>query len=368
MSRRDVHASTVFAKEIADVGDDAIEALGKEMVSLADDIKADESPLQLLMAAAVGLEHTRSKFFKGAVAAARSALDARRADPVAFAAAKAAAGPAPSGEFFARDTDTVAITCRADYAGLKKLMEGSGYEPAKIQVGTTTFGVVHVYFNQVGSTKYGDYQETLVLASAWPENTVDPVVAKQPDNPFDYLVPALKGAPYFALKVFIAGPQAVVDFGRQSLGLDKVKVPKPKFQVNAAKLDIKIPGVVSGTLNLAKSKTVLKVVAEDLRDALDIPQTQPLPPPPTSLAYRVVTHTAKGEPFLTWTWLFKTPNPPVMNAIKKKANGKHFWTFDKKMKAVLGPLNVEPMVSTWTFGLVGSVKDVTVVGAGSSSP
>jgi hypothetical protein len=360
--KRDVNAATVFAQELAEAGDDAVAVLGNEMVSIGEDLEADESPLQILMGAALGLESARNAFFKGAVAAARSAFDARRQPPVGGARLLDSASKVV---FSARKTDTVAITCRAAYAPLKKLMAGSGYEPAEIREGNKRFGAVHLYFNHVGSTKYGPYKEILVLASAWPEKQGPVVEAKHPDNPFYYVVPMLTNAPYFALRVFIDSPKAeVVDFGRKSLGLDKVRVKAQRFLVKPAHLNVSVTGVV--TAKLPFQKNALAAVAADLGDAFGLLPTQPPPPPRKEFAFQVVTHTGPGEPFLTWTWDFKAKTVPAMNPIQR-VKGQPFWKLSKKMKDVLGPLNVEPLVSTWTFGLTGDVERVALADTGSSS-
>jgi hypothetical protein len=345
--KNDINASVAFAKDVARAGLDAVKTLGQEVEKLGEDVEKDETPLQLASAAVLGFQRAQANFFKGAVAAAQTALKTRRTG---------APPPEVSPIFWGEDINTVAISGLVDYAKLKRKMQGSEYLPALIDDGTgQDKGVVHLFFDKVGNTRFEGYNEILFLASANPaESPQAPVKLKEP---FDIMYPAFHGAPNFVLRVLIdAGDEArtkeVIRFGREVLGLEKEAMGGTTFQVDGEELDVNLTS--PGKLNFN-----LRFLAKDAKPA-------PSFPPGVKPFYSVVTKAARQEFYRTWSWVFSAKSPAKCNNISAGA-----FTYPKTKDTIwaeLHDLEFDGKLSTWTSGLAGGVENLAVVGPPPPTP
>jgi hypothetical protein len=373
--KSDIDASVTFAREIAKAGTDALAVMGEEVEKVGDDVETDETPLQLASAAVLGIQRAHATFVTGAVAAAQRALGTRRAKnagPTPRALGVAGGGPGlpgssqPSGSggstkdfmpgviFAASETDTVTLSGLVDYSKLRTKMneKESGYIPAKLKSGKGEFGLLHIYFDSVGKTRFGSYAEILVLATAVPKD--DPGETVQlPDKmdampPFAILTPmSYPQAVNFAFPVLIdAQSPEVIPFGREILGLDKQPVHARRFAVH--------PDFFGVIIEDGGGAPLL-----DYALKFDEGTKVPVPGVGKVLRYSVVTKAPGQTAYRRWTWTFEYGRAPVTNPIDAKVAFKFSPHHD--VGRLLRDLGFKPSVSTWTFGLDGAVEGLDIL-------
>ncbi|MEZ4270765.1 MAG: hypothetical protein R3C68_04835 [Myxococcota bacterium] len=121
-----------------------------------------------------------------------------------------------------RDSNLSIVYGTADIAPLRELMRGTGYEPITYEPGDR--GLVYFFVGQHEKSDFPDYKEFVVTIAARPvqpdsEKKMIPWV-----NGYSSIVPVLSGAAGFLYKLTLTDALAV-DYGKQKLGMDKVKAP-----------------------------------------------------------------------------------------------------------------------------------------------